>query len=268
MKHLKTLILLGLITPFFFTSCGNIGNGKSDGFNIFPVSEDIKLGKQVSTEIASKPEEYPILDANQYSEVYAYVNKMRDAILNSGKLQYKDEFVWEIKIVQDDSTLNAFCTPGGYIYIYTGLIKYLDAEDELAGVVGHEMGHADLRHSTRQMTQMYGIDLLASAVLGEREAIKQISTALIGLKFSRNHEKEADDASVTYLCPTPYNAAGAAGFFEKITAAGGARTPEFLSTHPSPDNRVENIKAKKNELNCSGSGTYDEKYNRIKNMLP
>lgn len=269
MNHLKTLSFLTVFFVFILSGCGSMGNGSSgSGFNLFPVEEDIKLGKQVSAEIASKPEEYPILDPNQYNEVYTYINKMKATILNSGKVKYKNEFTWDIKVIHDDETLNAFCTPGGHIYIYTGLIKFLDSEDQLAGVLGHEMGHADLRHSTRQMTKMYGVDLLASAVLGEQEALKQITTALIGLKFSRSHETEADNASVTYLCPTPYNSAGAAGFFEKISAEGGGGSLEFLSTHPNPDNRVENINSKKSELSCSGTNTYESEYNRIKNTLP
>ena len=66
----------------------------------------------------------------------------------------------DLRIIHDDSTLNAFCTPGGYIYIYTGILKFLDSEDEFAGVLGHEIAHADLRHSTRQMTKQYGVQIL------------------------------------------------------------------------------------------------------------
>src|SRR5690554_7283140 len=74
---------------------------------------------------------------------------------------------------------------------------------------------------------------------GDRALIKDITKSIIGLKFSRTHETEADKASVTYLCPTDYVAAGGAKFFEKIEAEGGAGVPEWLSTHPSPDNRIE-----------------------------
>ena len=77
-----------------------------------------------------------------------------------GKVDFKDEFDWRLRIIHDDSTLNAFCTPGGYIYIYTGILKFLDSEDEFAGVLAHEIGHADMRHSTRQMTKLFGVQLL------------------------------------------------------------------------------------------------------------
>ena len=124
------------------------------------------------------------------------------------------------RIIHDDSTLNAFCTPGGYIYVFTGLIHYLDSEDQLAGVMGHEIAHADRRHSTDQMTKQYGISLLLSAIGGDESAIAQVASGLLLLKYGRGAESEADEFSVRYLCPTEYNAAGGAGFFEKIEAAG------------------------------------------------
>ena len=133
--------------------------------------------------------------------------------------------------------------------------------------MGHEMGHADLRHSTRQMTKMYGIDLLASAVLGDREALKQVTEGLINLKFSRGHETEADRMSVEYLCPTNYIADGGAGFFEKIQASGSKTPPEFLSTHPSPANRIENYHTWAKENNCSGTETYVTNYKQFQRLF-
>jgi predicted Zn-dependent protease len=133
---------------------------------------------------------------------------------------------------------------------------------------GHEIGHADMRHSTRQMTQMFGIQLLLDVLAGNRAALKQVTGALIGLKFSRAHETEADERSVTYLCPTSYNADGGAGFFEKIQASGGARVPAFLSTHPDPGNRVEKFKEAKLENGCLGNETFATEYKRIISKLP
>lgn len=262
---MKLLIIILSATLLLFSGCKNKKGGS--GFNLFPVSEDVKLGKQVSDEINSNSAEYPILDPAQNKEVYDYINKIRNTILNSGKVKYKEEFAWEFKIIDKDDVINAFCTPGGYIYVYTGLIKFLDSEDQLAGVIGHEIAHADLRHSTRQMTKLYGVQVLTSVILGDREALKQVTNGLVGLKFSRSHETESDNASVRYLCSTPYNAAGGGGFFEKIVENGGGGTPEFMSTHPSPDNRVENFKNQKVQLGCKGDKTYDQEYARIKGLL-
>lgn len=260
-----------LFTPLLFVlySCGT-SNGSSDGrgIDLFTIDQDRQLGKQVETEIASDPKKYPILDSTRYKDVYAYIYKIRNNILNSGKVTLKNDFAWRVRVIHDDSVLNAFCTPGGYIYVYTGILKYLDSEDQLAGVLAHEIGHADMRHSTRQMTEMYGVEALISLLAGNHQMLKQVSTSLIGLKFSRNHETQADQKSVEYLCPTPYQADGAAGFFEKIQSAGGQRPIEFLSTHPDPGNRIEHFHSAKTQLGCTGTQTYSADYKRMVKMLP
>lgn len=250
-------------------SCGIFNSkNKGKGVNVFTIEQDKQFGAQVAAEIEGNPTEYPILDSAQNVAVYKYIYDIRNKILNSGAVDYKDEFQWRIRVIKNDTTLNAFCTPGGYIYVYTGILKYLDNEAQLAGVMGHEMGHADMRHSTRQMTQMFGVQLMLDVIAGNREAIKQVSGALIGLKFSRNHEQEADERSVKYLCPTDWDAAGGAGFFEKIQAEGGTRVPEFLSTHPDPGNRIEDFKNTKVTMGCQGSQTYVTEYKAMVAKLP
>ncbi len=244
-------------------SCGKV--------NLFSLDQDKQLGAQVNQEILSKPSEYPVLPERGNEEVYRYVRGITQKILNSGKVQHRDEFAWEVRIINDDKTLNAFATPGGYIYVYTGLIKYLDSEEQLAGVMGHEIAHADLRHSTKQMTQVYGVQALtsiASAAAGTGDQLGQIATGLASLKFSRSHETEADTYSVIYLCPTSYEADGAADFFQKLESGGtGGRAPAFLSTHPNPGNRVANIQAQAKQNGCTGTTTNASEYARIKARL-
>ena len=253
-----------------------VGNGITSA--LMPdISEDVKMGKQTDAEISSKPSEFPLLPERGNEEIYSYVRGITRNILNSGNVEHAKDFGWQVKIINDPKTLNAFCTPGGFIYVYTGLIKYLDTEDQLAGVLGHEIGHADKRHSMRQLTQTYGIQILAAlgaglATQGKSESAQktamdaaQIATAVVGLKFSREHETEADNMSVIYLCGTQYNPAGAAGFFKKI---GNANTPpEFLSTHPNPANRVQNIEAQAAAKSCKGSATNQAQYTRMKALL-
>ncbi len=256
-----------LLIAFMLSACkGGGGLGK---FNLFPLSDDIALGKQVSQQIENDPKQFPLLKEQGNEEVYRYIRGITRKILNSGRVKHKDDFVWQVKIIDDIKTLNAFCTPGGYIYVYTGLIKFLDSEDQLAGVMGHEIAHADLRHSTRQMTKAFGVQTLLSVATGKADpgTMEQIGMALINLKFSRSHETESDNNSVHYLCGTGYNAAGAAGFFEKIQSQGGGKVPAFMSTHPNPENRVENIHAKAQEMGCRGKERNTSKYNQIKNLL-
>lgn len=266
-KNDRSLLLIALpvVAVFFWTgSCSEGG-----GVNIFSVQDDIDLGAQVADEIASDPATYPILDSIEYADAYALVYDIRDRILNSGKVYHKNDFAWRVFIINDDDVVNAFCTPGGYIYVYTGLIRYLENEAQLAGVLGHEMAHADLRHTTDQLTEAYGLSLLISVVLGDNTSVlTDIAASLTQLAFSRADESQADEYSVIYLCPTDYYAAGAAGFFEKVEAEGDANIPVFLSTHPNPDDRIANIYATSDELDCSGDGIYDGRYAELIDALP
>ena len=251
------------------TACSTVNEkNKGKGFNLFSIEQDKQLGAQVAAEIDADTQQFPLLDSVQYASVYSYVYKVRDKILNTGKVDFKDDFNWRLRVIQDDSTLNAFCTPGGYIYIYTGLLRFLDSEDEFAGVLAHEIAHADMRHSTRQMTKMFGIQILLDVLAGDATALKQVTGALVGLKFSRKHETEADEKSVEYLCPTDYNAAGGAGFFMKIQEMGGGSPPEFLSTHPDPENRIENFQTNAITSGCQGDKTYESEFKAMVATLP
>ncbi len=264
--YIKHLVFILFSCSLLVISACEATKNAVNNLNVFPVSDDIKLGLQVSKEINANSKEFPILPEASNRELYQYTRKIRDKILNSGQIRYKTQFKWDLKIIDDSKTLNAFVTPGGHIYLYTGLIKFLDSEDQLAGVLGHEIAHADRRHSTRQMTKSGAMTLLSDAVLGKGSAVDQVVDALVGLKFSRSHEAEADEYSVKYLCATNYNAAGCAGFFEKIQKQGGT-PPQFLSTHPNPDNRVVNIKGKAKVMNCSGKERYTSEYTRIKGLI-
>lgn len=263
-RNIGAILFAFAFVSFLLVSCSP---KPGQGFNLFSIEDEKALGLQVKTEIESNTQEYPVLAERGNEEIYRYIRGLSNSIVNSGKLTHKNEFAWEVKIIKDDKTLNAFCTPGGYIYVYTGLIKYLDSEDELMGVLGHEIAHADLRHSTRQLTKVMGLQVLLAVISGNSDPsmIEQVALALTSLKFSRTHETEADEHSVHYLCSSGYNAAGAAGFFEKMQ--GNSTPPEFISTHPDPGNRVENIKLKKKEMGCRGRKTNETQYERMKKLL-
>lgn len=262
MNHLKKLVILFAL---FGLACDKNGN-----VNILSVEDDKKLGLQVSQEIAANPAAYPLLDETAYASSYSYLRGIADKLLSSGKLAYRDNFAWQIKIIKDDTTLNAFCTPGGYIYVYTGIIKYLDNEDQLAGVLGHEMAHADLRHTSRQMTQQYGYEFVIQAITGQKPgSLTTIALQLKSLQNSRAYESEADAKSVEVLSKTNYACNGAAGFFDKLIANGNSpNQPEWLSTHPNPDNRVAAINQKADQVGCSKTLLAPPTYAEFKASLP
>lgn len=240
--------------------------------NLYSLQQDKQLGLQVVNQIAQNPSQFPILDRAAYPRAYALVEGMRDRILNGGKVTNRAAFDWEIRIINDPNTLNAFCTPGGYIYVYTGLIKYLDREDDLAGVMGHEIAHADLRHSMRQILQDNASRTLIDAVLGggaSESQLIQLGQQLIGLSFSRCSEEQADAISVDYLTPTTYNCKGTASFFAKLQASGGGSSgPAFLSTHPLPATRVDNINGRADCIKCNTTPITGGEFAAVKASLP
>ena len=118
-------ITLAIATGLILTGCSLFNNDKapSGGLNLFTIQQDKDLGIQVAGEINADPVKYPVLDPATNVAAYKYINDIRDAILATGKVKHAEDFKWELKIIKDDSTLNAFCTPAGYIYIYTGIIN-------------------------------------------------------------------------------------------------------------------------------------------------
>ena len=247
MKKYAFVFLLGFAIAF-------MGCSKDKDLNFFSVKQDVQFGAQLDSTVLANPNEFPILKMSQYPQVYAYLQQMLNAILESEEILYKDEFVWKITVINSD-VVNAFAAPGGYLYFYTGLIKYLDKGSELSGIMAHEVAHADRRHSTEAMTKEYGFSVLLSILLGNNPSqLEQLlaSLALTGttLAYSRNNENEADQYAVYYSADTKYyHPLGVAGFFEKlINEGGGSGIPEFLSTHPSDENRIENINTTWNNL--------------------
>jgi beta-barrel assembly-enhancing protease len=268
MKNTYYYILLIGLLALLTSSC------KEEPVLLFSVQDDLALGLQVKEQIEADPATYPILSETDYSEAYAYLRTMFNTILNNGTVRYRDEFAWELYIIEDDETLNAFATPGGYIYVYTGLIKYLDQEDDLAGVLGHEIAHSDLRHTSRNLQRVYGIQVLLSLIVGQNpnqltQIAAQIAGGAAGLSFSRAFEEEADAKSVEYLANTPYACNGAYYFFQKLLDANQAgRVPTFLSTHPAPQDRVNAINAKAEAEGCDTTPLNPPSYEDFKNMLP
>lgn len=269
MKY-RFILFIGLALSLTFTlsDCKKDDGTNVIQLNLFSIEDDKSMGLQVSGEIESDPIQFPLLNESQYATAYAHLRRITGEILNKATMKHRNDFVWQTKIINNDSVLNAFCTPGGYIYVYTGLIKYLDSEDQLAGVLGHEIAHADERHTTEAMTNALGRDLLIKLILGDSSLAGAVTAGLMDLKYGRGSETEADLRSVEYLDKTEYDARGVGRFFEKLIASGQTGGPQFLSTHPNPENRVETITNKWKELGSKVGGTFPDRYLEFKQSLP
>lgn len=258
------LFVLGLLT---WSGCSK----EDPSINIFSIDDDIALGQQVNAEIAANPQDYPVLDRVQYAAAYEHLYRIRNTILASGKVKYANTFQWNCYIIRDDNMVNAFCLPGGDMYYYTGLIKLLDNEAQFAGVMAHEMAHADRRHSTDQLTRAYGFQVLLALVLGNNPGLAEqiaaeLAMGLGTLAYSRSNEYEADEYAVKFLYPTEYDAASLGDFFELLQ--GQPHPPTFLSTHPSPEDRLQKINEHFQTQGGVHGQTFAERYQQFKITLP
>jgi predicted Zn-dependent protease len=248
-------------------------NRDDPSINIFTVDQDIEFGQNLDDQILGSPGDYPILDRAEYPDAYDHLERILDNILASGELKYADRFDWEVKII-NDSILNAFAAPGGYMYFYSGIIKFLDNEAQFAGVMAHEMAHCDRRHSTDNLTKQYGFSIMVNMALGKDPGqLAQIAAGMAQgltiLAFTRKNEYEADEYAVRFLNSTDYHPPALGGFFEKLESmVTSSYTPAFLKTHPSPEDRLEQINAHWEELGSKQGETYEERYQEFKNSLP
>jgi predicted Zn-dependent protease len=242
-----------------------------DGVVLFSVEDDKALGQQVADQTDSTYRaKGQLLERNtRNARAYQLLDGVVNNVLNSGEVRYRSEFPWDVKIIKDDAVQNAFATPGGHIYVFSGLIKFLDNESQLAGILGHEIAHADRRHTSKQLQQQYGISLLLSLLSGNNpNQLVQIAAGLGQLKFSRDDETEADQYSVIYLNKTQYACDGAAGFFIKAESQSqGGNPPAFLSTHPAPATRIQEIQTKAEQLNCRSRSVSNSNFEELKRSI-
>jgi len=171
-----------------------------------------------------------------------------------GQSDYLKDYQWEYKLVQDDA-VNAWCMPGGKIVVYTGILPVTKDEAGLATVMGHEVAHALLNHGQQRMSagmlQQAGAVGVGLAVGQKNEQTQAIAMTAYGagsqmfgmLPFSRSHESEADKIGLILMAIAGYNPEASVPFWERMGAASGGQAPaEFMSTHPSHNTRVSNLR--------------------------
>jgi hypothetical protein len=212
------------------------------GWNIFSPAQDVEIGRQVSRDAERQ---LPLL---RDSRVDNYLNELgRRLAAKAPGAQYPYQF----KAV-NQKEINAFALPGGFIYINRGVIEAAHNEAQLAGVMAHETSHVALRHGTNQATKAY-VAQVPLAVLGGALGSGSVGSVLaqIGagfamnsvlLKYSRDAERQADVLGTQILYDAGYDPRAMAQFFETIIAENkGGRMPEFFSSHPNPEHRMERV---------------------------
>ena len=246
MKKLATNIAL-VATCFLLSTCAkNPVTGKKQ-IMLMSESQEIAMGQEADPQIIAQ---YGLYEDSTLQRFINEKGKAMAAISHRPHLQYHFRIV-------DSDILNAFAVPGGYVYFTRGIMAHFNNEAEFAGVLGHEIGHITARHTVAQQgKQMLGqLGLIAGLIikpeLGQFAEQASQGLGLLFLKFGRDAERQSDDLGVEYSSKINYDAHQMAAFFNTLKrqsqAAGADDLPDFLSTHPNPDDRNVAVEKKATE---------------------
>ena len=224
---------------------------------MLPQSYENQLGAQAYEQVLGDPKVQISQNPQEVEPVKRVAARIIEAAKRSKYADTAKQFDWEVSVIKDDKTKNAFALPGGKIAVYTGIFQVAKNEAGLAAIMGHEVTHALARHGAERMSQ----GLIAQIVLtgadialagggtgaGTRQAVMQALGlgAQVGviLPFSREHESEADYIGVLFAAQAGYDPREAIRVWERMEQAGGEQPPEFLSTHPSHGTRISQLES-------------------------
>jgi predicted Zn-dependent protease len=229
------LLLLGVAV-----NCArNPVTGKNE-LSLVGEGQEIQMGQQAAQQVAQ-------------SIGFVEDQALQDYVANIGKRMAaqseRPDLPWEFHVV-NDAAVNAFALPGGFIFVTRGLLNAMTNEAELASVLGHEIGHVTAKHSVQQISKAQvaqiglGVGSILSSDIAQFAGIASQGLGILFLKYGRDAEKQADDLGFKYALNQNYDVREMDDVFVTLAregelAGGGGRLPEWLSTHPAPENRVE-----------------------------
>ena len=192
---------------------------------------------------------------SQNKQAQQYVKCVANAIVSELPKEWQKQ-PWEVIVFEDDSA-NAFALPGGKIGVHTGLLKVAKNHDQLATVLGHEVAHVLSRHGAERVSQQMGLEVAMQATdaiskkqMNNQKSQKTLMSALglgaqfgILLPFSRTHESEADLYGIDLMAKAGFNPQQSINLWQNMAAASGSKTPQFMSTHPNPENRIKKLES-------------------------
>lgn len=221
------------------------------------VAEEMQMGTQAYAQVKSDPKVRQSQDPREIEPVRRVAARIIEAAKRSKYGEMAQQFQWEVTVVKDDKTLNAFALPGGKIAVYTGIFSVAKTEAGLAAVMGHEVVHALARHGAERMSQGHltnaALQAAGAAVgaSGGGGMMSQAAMAALGvgaqvgvlLPFSRQHESEADYIGILLAADAGYDPRESVGLWERMAQlSGGGGPAEFMSTHPGHETRIEQLK--------------------------
>ncbi|MBA3318084.1 MAG: M48 family metalloprotease [Gemmatimonadales bacterium] len=251
-------------------SCArNPVTGKNE-ISLVSEGQEIEMGRQASQEVAQS------IGFVDDPELQAYVAGIGKRMAAKSE---RPELPWEFHVV-NDAAVNAFALPGGFIYVTRGLLSHMNSEAELASVLGHEVGHVTARHSVQQISKAQlatlglGVGSILSSDIAQFAGIASQGLGVLFLKYGRDAENQADQLGFKYALGLNYDVREMANVFVTLNRAsqaggGGGRLPEWLSTHPNPENRVSRTEERLDTLQTSLQNTVvgrDEFLQQIQGM--
>lgn len=251
----KRLLLLSIFLSVFIISCSKVPVTGRNQLSIIPASQLMSMSFQQYDDFLK--ENSISQDAKQTALIKKVGVKIQNAVEEYFAMQnmsdHLDGYSWEYNLVESDQ-VNAWCMPGGKVVFYTGILPICRDEAGIATVMGHEIAHAIAEHGGERMSQGLIVQLggmgLQAALENEPALTQQLAMTAFGigtqvgvmLPFSRLHESEADHLGLIFMAMAGYNPNTAVSFWQRMAAQGGETPPEFLSTHPSNETRINDLK--------------------------
>jgi predicted Zn-dependent protease len=223
---------------------------------MIPQSYEANLGAQAYQDVLSDPQVKISQNPVEVAPVQRISARIIEAAKRSKYAEAANEFKWEVSVIKDDGTKNAFALPGGKIAVYTGIFPVADNESGLAAIVGHEVVHALARHGSERMSQgvLAQIGLVGASIAMQTQGFSPVTSqatmAALGvgtqvgvlLPFSRAHESEADYIGLLLAADAGYDPQEAVRVWQRMQQASGGQQPqEFLSTHPGHETRIKRL---------------------------
>ena len=238
---IRIFIFIAIAAFAYLRKCSqeeiNPYTGKKQAISLSP-QEEIAIGLQSAPGMA---QQHGGLHPN--NEYQALVDNVGNKLVNNSVAK-ETPYKYEFHLLADDRTINAFALPGGQIFITFALFSKLENPDQLAGVLGHEIGHVLGKHSNERITNanFWKVLAMGGSAIDMGGVAQQIGQGQL-LKNGRGDELESDELGVQFMIDAGYNPEEMIGVMKILKAAAGPnRVPEFQSTHPDPENRIEKIK--------------------------
>ena len=221
------------------------------------VDQEMQMGARAYSQVKNDPKMHQSQDPREVEPVRRVAARIIEAAKRSKYAEMASQFQWEVTVIKDDKTMNAFALPGGKIAVYTGIFPVAKTEAGLAAVLGHEVTHALARHGAERMSQgeltNAALQVLGTAAgaTGGNATLGKATMAALGagaqvgvlLPFSRKHESEADYIGILLAADAGYDPRESVHLWERMEQMSSGKGPaEFLSTHPGHETRIEQLK--------------------------